>query len=291
MSSAEHAPSRTDTSPPVRLAKGEIPSTWSRPAEQVTQLPLRAPRPLTSAFIVVGGAVVGFVLAVWLSPARSPQTPTAPQPPPPVAVAAQISQAAPMPVSAIPVPPPTSSTKPADVAPEDQGGELAAPPAPVEAAAPPAQGAAPPVAAVPTATTTTTGAPPASAAVVGAGDAPGRAKAALETARARALVDKGLTASAEAPLIRATLGDPSFAEAWSLLGRVRAELGNAEGARRAYKRYLQLAPGAPDVHEVRAALAALARPAPPPAPALAPAAAPAPASEGAAPPAPDPAGN
>lgn len=78
MTSAEQAPPRADTSPPVRLPKGEIPSTWSRPAEQVSHAPIRAPRPLTSALIVVGGAIVGFGLAVWLSPARS----VTPPPPP-----------------------------------------------------------------------------------------------------------------------------------------------------------------------------------------------------------------
>ncbi|MBI1948739.1 MAG: hypothetical protein HYS27_23840 [Deltaproteobacteria bacterium] len=244
-------PQRSETSPPVRLPKGEIPSTWSRPAEQVSQVPIRAPRPLTSAFIVVGGAVVGFLLAVWLAPARQQGAQPSPEPaPPPVAVVeppptvvatpAAVAIADTPPPTAIPEPPPTSSTKPGDVAPEDQGGD---------------QGG-------------------------DLAETPARAKAKQETVRAKALFASGELVTAEAPLIRATLGDPSYPDAWVLLGTVRDQLGNAEGAKRAYKRYLQLAPTAPDARAVRAALAALAA-LPQPAPAAPPAG---PAS-------PDPAGN
>lgn len=242
---------RSDTSPPVRLAKGAIPQTWSKPAEQVSQVPIRAPRPLASAFIVVGGSVAGFCLALWLAPSRteaaSPTTasstpraplaasagaaPVAPGPvavadtPPPVPEAPMPVPEAPMPVAAIPTPPATSSTSPGEVAPEDQGGD--------------------------------------------AEETPARRKARKETERARALFASGEMIGAEPPLIRATLGDPTFPDAWRLLGQVRDGLGNAEGARRAYKRFLQLSPTAPEAREVRAALAALA-PAgstpPPPAP-------------------------
>lgn len=246
----ERAEARVETSPPVRLAKGEIPTTWSRPAEQVSQLPIRAPRPLTSGIIVVSGAVVGFCLAVWLAPTRrAPAQPPEPKPavvvavpvaPPPVAPPPVAPPpVAPPPVAAIPVPPPTSSTSPGDVAPEDQGG--------ADRAAPPAS----------------------SVAVEDAAETPARAKARKETDRAKALFQSGELIGAESPLIRATLGDPSYAEGWRMLGAVRDALGNVDGARRAYKKFLQLEPTAPQAKEVRAALAALAA-APKPADAAAP---------------------
>ena len=252
-------PQRTETSPPVRLAKGEIPQTWSRPAEQVSQVPVRAPRPLASGLIVVGGTAVGFLLALWLAPARTPP------PPPPAAHAAT-----PLPVSAIPTPPPTSSTRPSDVAPEDQGGDLPGVAAPAVA----------PVIAAPPGAVTTAAAPAlATSAPDQTNETPARSKARKETGRAKALFTSGELVAAEAPLIRATLGDPTFAEGWRLLGAVRDALGNVDGAKRAYKRYLQLAPDAPDAPEVRAALASLAQApppaaaAPPPAPTAAPTAA------------------
>lgn len=262
---AERAAARTETSPPVRLAKGEIPQTWSRPAEQVSQLPIRAPRPLASAFIVVGGVAAGFALALWLAPSQGAPSPAPPPPPAPLTDAVE-----PKPVAAIPTPPATSSTSPTNVAPEDQGGEVTPPPPPASATPAPATA---PASATPSPATAPVGvAPPAPVAApptpASSDDSPARLKARKETDRAKALFASGEMIGAEAPLIRATLGDPTFPEAWRLLGQVRDGLGNAEGARRAYKRFLQLAPEAPEAREVRAALAALPAAAPtPPAPA------------------------
>lgn len=268
---AEPAPQRdpsprTDTAPPVRLAKGAIPQTWSRPAEQVSQVPIRAPRPLASAFIVVGGSVAGFCLALWLAPSRG-ATPTPTQQQQTTAPSAALARGAPAaaPAEALPpgpaaAPPPTRTAAPPPAPP------TAPPTAPLTApltASPPA--AVPmaepaPVAAIPAPPATSSTSPGEVAPEDQGGDAeetPARRKARKETERAKALYASGEMIGAEPPLIRATLGDPTFPDAWRLLGQVRDGLGNVEGARRAYKHFLQLAPTAPEARRVRAALAAL----------------------------------
>ncbi|MCC7107978.1 MAG: hypothetical protein IT382_01700 [Deltaproteobacteria bacterium] len=255
---------RTDTAPPVRLAKGAIPQTWSRPAEQVSQVPIRAPRPLASAFIVVGGSVAGFCLALWLAPSRGAgPTPPPTTPPPTAAASAVLARGAPATAPADAVPPgpaaapppaPTSAPSPAPRTAPPTAPPPAAPPAPVPMAEPA------PVAAIPTPPATSSTSPGEVAPEDQGGDAeetPARRKARKETERAKALYASGEMIGAEPPLIRATLGDPTFPDAWRLLGQVRDGLGNVEGARRAYKHFLQLAPTTPEARQVRAALAAL----------------------------------
>ncbi len=225
------APAPTDTTSSLRLAPGEIPRTWTRPAEAVSTLPQPAPRPVTTGVLVGVGIVACAALAVALAPAR----PSAPAPAPAPAAAAPVAH----PVSEIPRPPATSSTDPGDVAPEDQGGDAPAPPAP-PVAAPPAPA---------TAATDEARAPLVA-------ELPAHKKSAGLTARAIARLRDGDYANAEPLLVRAVLIDPTYPDAWRHLGIARAQLGDKSGARRAYKKYVELAPTAPDAAQVRAILAA-----------------------------------
>jgi Flp pilus assembly protein TadD len=84
---------------------------------------------------------------------------------------------------------------------------------------------------------------------------PVRQKAKGLTQRAIGLLRDGNYADAEPVLVRAVLVDPSFPDGWRHLGIARAQLGDREGARRAYKKYLALAPNAPDAADVRKILA------------------------------------
>jgi Flp pilus assembly protein TadD len=105
----------------------------------------------------------------------------------------------------------------ADVAPEDQGGDVKA---------------------------------------VDVSELPARKKATGLTQKAIARLRDGDYANAEPLLVRAVLIDPSYADAWRHLGIARAQLADKDGARRAYRKYLQLAPAAPDAAQVRKILAA-----------------------------------
>jgi Flp pilus assembly protein TadD len=78
-----------------------------------------------------------------------------------------------------------------------------------------------------------------------------RKKAKALTVRAIGLLRDGNYADAEPVLVRAVLVDPSYPDGWRHLGIARAQLGDREGARRAYKKYLALAPAAPDAADVR----------------------------------------
>ena len=219
---APTAPTTTQSS--VKLARGEIPSTWTKPAEVVTTLPGPAGRPVLSAALVGAGVVSCLVLAVVLLP---PPAPSARAPavvaPAAVVVPVVVTPAGPAPIEKIPTPPPTSSTRPGPIAPEDQGGELA--PAPPSA--------------VPDML----------------GELPQRKKAKGLTGRAIAALRDGDFAGAEPLLVRAVIVDPTFPDAWRHLGIARAQMGDRDGARRAYRKYLLLAPDAPDAGQVRAILA------------------------------------
>jgi Flp pilus assembly protein TadD len=80
---------------------------------------------------------------------------------------------------------------------------------------------------------------------------PARRKAqALVLRGEKLLLAKNATA-AEPLLKRAAALDPSLPDAWRNLGIARATLGDSAGARVAYRKYLKLAPDAPDAAEVR----------------------------------------
>lgn len=239
-----------------KLARGQIPSSWSQPAELVTSIPMRAQAPwpakrfgaivAVTALLVFAGIdkdacapppVEGAVVtpaSVSTTTALAPAAPLTSEPP---AIASISAGAAPAPsplIAAaapvgplIPSPPSTSSTAPSSVAPEDQGGDLL--PAPSVARAAPEMS--------------------------GITELPAKKKARALTGRAIAALRKGNFARAEPLLVRAALLDPPYAKAWRHLGIARAKLGDAEGARRAYLRYLALAPRAPDAAGVRKILA------------------------------------
>ena len=80
---------------------------------------------------------------------------------------------------------------------------------------------------------------------------PARKKAKGLTARAIVALRGGDVAGAEPLLVRAVLVDPSLADAWRHLGIARAQLGDVEGTRRAYRKYLELRPNALDAFEIR----------------------------------------
>src|SRR5207249_2407757 len=116
--------------------------------------------------------------------------------------------------------------------PEDQGGDDVKPPPP-----------APPAAVV---------AKPAADVVVA--ELPAKKKAKLLVSKAIAMLRDGDFAGAEPVLVKAVIVDPAAADGWRHLGIARAQLGDKDGARRAYKKYLALAPNAPDADQVRAIL-------------------------------------
>jgi tetratricopeptide (TPR) repeat protein len=84
---------------------------------------------------------------------------------------------------------------------------------------------------------------------------PGRKKAKRLTTRALASLRKGDLTGAERALTGAVLIDPSLANAWRYLGMTRAQLEDVDGARAAYRKYLELSPRAPDAAKVRSFLA------------------------------------
>lgn len=245
-----------------KLARGEIPSTWSKPAEVVTAVPSRAKSVLPMGPIIGIAVAASTALAVFVAMPDASSNANANRAhatadasdanahahartnasanasaistasvntdlavktkPPPTATTPMNTIASVAVAEAIPAPPPTSSTRPDAVAPEDQGGD-------------------------------------ASADAAGAGDVvtelPARKKAKGLTARAIAALRGGDIAGAEPLLVRAVLVDPTLADAWRHLGIARAQLGDTDGARRAYRKYLELAPKAPDAAQVRAILA------------------------------------
>ena len=87
------------------------------------------------------------------------------------------------------------------------------------------------------------------------GELPARKKAKALTAKSIVMLREGDFAGAEPVLVRAVLADPSCADAWRHLGIARAQIGDKDGARRAYKKYLALAPAAPDAAQVKQILA------------------------------------
>jgi len=98
----------------------------------------------------------------------------------------------------------------------------------------------------------------------------GVAAAPLREARAssntRALTRTALAAYASGQFPRALAlyreavrQDPNAADAWRGLGAVSTRMGQPVDARRAFRKYLELAPHAPDAGRVRAALAGLPR--------------------------------
>lgn len=287
MSVAPHSGQAAPTTPPTaaatssgtgwpKLARGEIPSTWSKPAEVVTTTTPRAKGafpigPLVGVGVAIGTAALVFVAMPNLRGATTNTSANANananangivnnanananalvanDPQNAIVVASTANSAVSATdtnatnainatnatnatntiarvdvAEAIPTPPPTSSTTAESaVAPEDQGGD-------------------------------------ANADAATAGDVvtelPARKKAKGLTARAIAALRGGDIAGAEPMLVRAVLVDPSLADAWRHLGIARAQLGDVEGARRAYRKYLELAPKAPDAAQVRAILAA-----------------------------------
>jgi len=101
----------------------------------------------------------------------------------------------------------------------------------------------------------------------GAAAAPVReARAGASSAAARALTRRALSAYATGQFPRALAlyreavrQDPTTADAWRGLGAVSTHMGQPVDARRAFRKYLELAPHAPDAGRVRAALAGLPR--------------------------------
>jgi len=92
------------------------------------------------------------------------------------------------------------------------------------------------------------------------------ARASADPAAARALTRRALSAYATGQFPRALAlyreavrHDPSAADAWRGLGAVSTHMGQPVDARRAFRKYLELAPGAPDAGRVRAAMAGLPR--------------------------------
>lgn len=223
----------------IRVPRGEIPQTWRKPAEVVSTLPRPSPRPIASGALVGAGVVACVALAFALAPRASPAAPKHD------AIVTH-DVAAPPARDAIPAPPATSSTKPGPIAPEDQGGDLdiAVPAAPAPAAPAAAAG---PAGEAKAADVVTDGM---------VGELPARKKARALTARSIGLLRDGDFAGAEPVLVRAVLTDPTYADAWRHLGIARAQTGDKDGARRAYKKYLSLAPGAADAAQVRQILAA-----------------------------------
>jgi len=89
---------------------------------------------------------------------------------------------------------------------------------------------------------------------------------AAAAAAARALTRRALSAYASGQFPRALAlyreavrQDPNAADAWRGLGAVSTHMGQPVDARRAFRKYLELAPRAPDAGRVRAALAGLPR--------------------------------
>ena len=80
---------------------------------------------------------------------------------------------------------------------------------------------------------------------------PARRKARRLSERAAKLLLRGQEARAKGLLADALRLDPTYPQAWRDMGIARARLGDTEGAREAYERYLDLAPDAPDAPDVR----------------------------------------
>lgn len=265
-------PGATSTTP--RLKRGQIPDSWMIPAETVSIVPSpRRVNRIAPVMLIVGAATVVVVLALALRaalPSKSPAssaspasdasaasptstTPSVPTTSPSATTAANATTStsaasdadraaqtaatsattSPTPIARVtkaqaitdvPEPPPTASSAPTGEAPEDQGG-----------------------AERPAASTD-----PAAAGIVG--ELPARKKARDLVARGEKLLLAKDAAGAEPFLRRAAALDPTFAPAWRALGIARASLGNTSGARIAYKKYLTLAPDAPDAKDVRAIL-------------------------------------
>ncbi len=214
------------------LVVGDIPATWSQPAESLSPMRAGDARVGATSWMLAIAVLLMCAAALWLwrATARGPAHPattapsfvalTARAPAPPraspaadafdagvvVAVAASLAS--------IPVPPPTSSTTPSTAAPEDEGGS-----------------------------------------VEQAGDVvlelPARKKATRMVLRAQKLLLADDAAAAEPLLKRAAALDPSYPDAWRNLGIARARRGDLTGARIAYKKYVRLAPAAPDAADVR----------------------------------------
>jgi Flp pilus assembly protein TadD len=80
---------------------------------------------------------------------------------------------------------------------------------------------------------------------------PARSKARSLLSRAEALVDGGHAKEAVPVLEQAVRFDPGNADAWRTLGIARATIHDDEGARTAYRAYIESAPDAPDAPDVR----------------------------------------
>ena len=81
---------------------------------------------------------------------------------------------------------------------------------------------------------------------------PDRARAAALTSEANGLALRGLLPQAAERLQQATLAAPRYAPAWRSLGITHERLRHTAEARRAFTRYLRLAPGAADAALIRA---------------------------------------
>lgn len=86
---------------------------------------------------------------------------------------------------------------------------------------------------------------------------PDRDRAAALTREANGLALRGLIPQAIDRLREATLAAPRYAPAWRSLGIAQERLGRTAEARRAFARYLRIAPGAADAGRIRARLDAL----------------------------------
>ena len=80
---------------------------------------------------------------------------------------------------------------------------------------------------------------------------PARSKARALLSRAEALVDGGHAKDAVPVLELAVRFDPGNADAWRTLGIARATVHDDDGARTAYRAYIEIAPDAPDAADVR----------------------------------------
>lgn len=216
-----------------RRVRTQIPSTWSRPAEVVSTVPTRG-KGSSSAGPIVGVVIAAATAALVYLALPGDVLPPAGDVAPAPATTSQAGTSIPL---AIPRPPATSSTTPTGIAPEDQGGDV---PAPGSAAVDPLAASDDDLPEEPGGIT----------------ELPARKKAKALIARAISALRDGDASGAEPALVRAVLLDPSQPDAWRHLGIVRAQLGDPDGARRAYRKYLELAPKAKDAAQVRAILAA-----------------------------------
>jgi eukaryotic-like serine/threonine-protein kinase len=236
-----------------RLTRGQIPATWTQPAEAVSVTPARTPRPFSTTAIVLGGIGVCVALAIVLVPRAGQPTPSTAALPPTSAT----PSGTPRPIEQVPEPTPTASSIPTGVAPEDQGG-----------AERPIVDEKPNAALSRSAANAPVDADDDAGSGVESGlengaesdgivtELPARKKAKSLVWRAEKLLIDGEAVDAEPLLRRAAALDPTLPDAWRNLGIARATLGDTPGARNAYKRYLKLAPTAPDAGEVRKILAA-----------------------------------